>query len=92
MRLADLGLNDPTIARRLGLPRTTVRDIRAPRPKVGGSGHRCPHCGEPARRTELPAVDYCELLGLYLGDGHISSGARTDRLRISLDTNIPGFS
>jgi hypothetical protein len=29
--------------------------------------------------------DYAELLGLYLGDGFISRGARTFRLRITLD-------
>lgn len=32
------------------------------------------------------AADYCELLGLYLGDGHISELARTERLRIALDS------
>jgi hypothetical protein len=31
------------------------------------------------------AEDYCELLGLYLGDGCISPGARTERLRLALD-------
>jgi hypothetical protein len=36
-------------------------------------------------------ADYAELLGLYLGDGHITSVARTQRLRIFLDaryTNV----
>jgi hypothetical protein len=33
--------------------------------------------------------DYAELLGLYLGDGHISDGARTQRLRLSLDARYP---
>ena len=32
------------------------------------------------------AGEYAELLGLYLGDGHISLGARTQRLRLSLDS------
>jgi hypothetical protein len=30
-------------------------------------------------------ADYAELLGLYLGDGHITELARTERLRIFLD-------
>jgi hypothetical protein len=30
-------------------------------------------------------ADYAELLGLYLGDGHITALARTERLRIFLD-------
>ncbi len=35
--------------------------------------------------------DYAELLGLYLGDGHITSLARTQRLRLSLDSRYPGI-
>jgi hypothetical protein len=35
------------------------------------------------------AEDYAELLGLYLGDGHIARLARTERLRISLDARYP---
>ena len=33
--------------------------------------------------------DYSELLGLYLGDGCISDGPRTMRLRIALDLKYP---
>lgn len=35
--------------------------------------------------------DYAELLGLYLGDGCISKGERTFRLRICLDAKYPGI-
>ncbi len=35
--------------------------------------------------------DYAELLGLYLGDGHITELARTHRLRLFLDTRYPGI-
>lgn len=35
------------------------------------------------------AGDYAELLDLYLGDGHISPFARTERLRIHLDSRYP---
>ena len=35
------------------------------------------------------AGDYSELLGLYLGDGHISAGARSERLRLMLDAKYP---
>jgi hypothetical protein len=38
------------------------------------------------RPTRFDGGDYAELLGLYLGDGHIAQHARTQRLRISLDT------
>lgn len=35
------------------------------------------------------AADYAELLGLYLGDGHISPFERTERMRIHLDARYP---
>ena len=71
-----LGLNDCEISRRLGVPRTTVRDWRRPRYQ---RKHMvpCPRCGRLTRRIVLEAELYSELLGLYLGDGHISPLART---------------
>ena len=44
----------------------------------------CSRCGSGADRDRAPS-DYAELLGLYLGDGHIAPLARTQRLRIFLD-------
>jgi hypothetical protein len=41
------------------------------------------------RRLAFTAADYAELLGLYLGDGHISTTARTQMLRLSLDAKYP---
>jgi hypothetical protein len=35
--------------------------------------------------------DYAELLGLYLGDGHIVRTGRSDRLRLFLDTRYDGI-
>lgn len=35
--------------------------------------------------------DYAELLGLYLGDGHIVRTGRSDRLRLFLDTRYTGI-
>jgi hypothetical protein len=80
LALIAAGENDCEVARRLAVPRTTVRDWRRrPAPT------RCPRCWERARGISFNAADYAELLGLYLGDGHITSLARTHRLRISLD-------
>jgi hypothetical protein len=86
LELVAAGVNDCEIARRLGVPRTTVRDWRKPR-YVPKSSVRatCPRCGGRSRRIAYSASDYAELLGLCLGDGHISRLARTHRLRISLD-------
>jgi hypothetical protein len=88
--LAAAGVNDCEIARRLGIPRTTVRDWRNPRyvPKRTAPGP-CPRCWAPGPRLEFSLGDYAELLGIYLGDGHISAGPRAQRLRIFLDAAHP---
>jgi hypothetical protein len=88
LELIERGVNDCEIARRLGVPRTTIRDWRKPR-YVPKSTARCPRCGGRSRPIVLEPGDYAELLGLYLGDGHISQLARTQRLRISLDASLP---
>ncbi len=87
LRLIAAGVNDCEISRRLGVPRTTIRDWRKPRyaPKRP-SDSKCPRCGKRSRRIELEPTDYAELLGLYLGDGHIARLARTQRLRLCLDS------
>lgn len=87
--LIEAGVNDCAISRATEVPRTTVRDLRhryqrtgrRPRPRP-----TCPRCWRPARQLSFSSADYSELLGLYLGDGHISEGARTARLRIALDS------
>jgi hypothetical protein len=90
LALIAAGVNDCEIGRRLGLPRATVRDIRwaSARPDTR---LRCPRCWRPTTPVRFTADDYAELLGLYLGDGHISQGARTQRLRLSLDARYPGI-
>ena len=87
LSLAAEGVNDCEIARRLGVPRTTVRDWRKPRysPRSGRERGICPRCWRSAPPIVFTDDDYAELLGLYLGDGHITALARTERLRLSLD-------
>jgi hypothetical protein len=85
MELIAAGVNDSEIARRLGIPRTTVRDWRAPR-YVRREHETCWRCWRPTRPLTFTAPDYAELLGLYLGDGHVTQLARTERLRIFLDS------
>ncbi len=92
-RLIVAGINDCEISRRTGVPRGTVRDIRRPTYVPRGDRHReseaCPRCWRGARPMRLTPEDYSELLGFYLGDGYISEGARTQRLRIALDAKYP---
>jgi hypothetical protein len=84
LALVEQGVNDCEIARRLGIPRTTVRDWR--RPTYFANFDICPRCWLRLRPLAFSDADYAELLGLYLGDGHISTLARTQRLRIFLDS------
>jgi hypothetical protein len=89
LELAAQGVNDCEIARRLGVPRSTVRDWRRPaRPRAREIEH-CWRCWRVTTPVRFTAPDYAELLGLYLGDGHISRFARTERLRLHLDARYP---
>ena len=89
LRLVEQGVNDCEIARRLDIPRTTVRDWRKPRYVPRAPRAICPRCWRRASQMVFSDEDYAELLGLYLGDGHITPMARTERLRISLDAKYP---
>lgn len=91
LALIASGFNDCEVARRTGVPRATVRDWRKPRyvPKRRGARALCPRCWEPARPVWFSDSDYAELLGLYLGDGHIVRVGRAYRLRLFLDTAYP---
>lgn len=95
LRLAECGLNDCAISRLTGIPRCTVRDWRAGKvPRyVRSAAGSCRACGHPQHsfdRLSLPEYSY--LLGLYLGDGCITTHARgVHRLQISLDRAYPGI-
>ena len=84
------GYNDCQVARHLGLPRTTVRDWRRWEPSP--TDEICPRCWRASRKPiRFSPADYAELLGLYLGDGHIVKTGRSDRLRLFLDTRYTGI-
>jgi hypothetical protein len=93
MQLVGLGINDCEISRMTGVPRRTVMDWRRPTyvPRREVLLETCPRCWRDARPIRFTGEDYTELLGLYLGDGCISTGPRTERLRIALDTKYPGI-
>lgn len=87
LALIAQGLNDCEVARRLGISRRTVRDWRV----QGAAPARgiCLRCWRATSLVLFSAADYAELLGLYLGDGHISPFPRTERLRLMLDAKYP---
>jgi hypothetical protein len=87
MRLVHSGLNDCEVARRTGISRTTIRDWRRPRYQPRRAGRvPCPRCWLLSPQMSFAPDDYAELLGLYLGDGHIVRLARTWRFRLFLDS------
>lgn len=104
LRLADDGLNNSQISRQTGVSRASVREWRAGilphsfkrKPllygRPTGSGTSCLRCGAGEHRFDRLSTAYVYLLGLYLGDGCISKGARdVFRLRITLDVKYPGI-
>lgn len=88
--LAQAGENASEIARRLEIPRSTVRvwlSGSVPRSRLVPDA--CTDCGRKHRFSELPSA-YVYLLGMYLGDGCISAHPRgVYALRISLDVRYP---
>lgn len=93
LRLSDEeGLDAREVAARLGISPRTVRDwCRGKVPAHSRAGvSQCGSCGSSDHRFNELSRSYVHLLGLYLGDGTISSGARgVYRLRISLDRKYP---
>jgi hypothetical protein len=97
LELAGAGENAANIARRLGIPRTTVRDWlqgQLPRHVRDGIADTpdCTRCGHATHRYGELTEAYVYLLGLYLGDGWISRHrGEVYRLRIVLDARYPGI-
>jgi hypothetical protein len=93
LELAAEGLSTSEGARRVGIPRSTVRDWLAGRPPAAWhrGGTSCAGCGAVHDLDGLPpACVY--LLGMYLGDGCLSAHPRgVYKLRISLDSRYPGI-
>jgi Homeodomain-like domain len=89
--------SDCEIARETGIPRRTIRDWRTGRipdfdrvrRRPYRYAHGCLVCGDP---SNLPQGAYTYLLGLYLGDGSISTHRRqVFRLRIVCANAYPGL-
>lgn len=102
--LKAAGLNHCEISRRIAVSRPTIREWcsgnlpHSFQAKPLLCGHRmqpgptCERCGSDEHRFDGLSTAYAYLLGLYLGDGCISHGARdVFRLRIALDKKYPGI-
>ena len=78
----------------MGIPRPTVRDWLAGRvPEIAHrASESCEMCGGPDHHLDRLGERYSYLLGLYLGDGCLSSHPRgVFKLRITLDLAYPGI-
>jgi Homeodomain-like domain len=102
LRLAGQGLNNCEIARRTGVSRPTIREWAGGKlphsfeqksmlyGRPSDSARLCARCGAGEHRFNRFSTAYAYLLGMYLGDGHISRGRRdVFRLRIALDKKYP---
>ena len=96
LALRALGRSIPSIALECGLPRETVSswcrgrlsaDARYLR-DTGTRRPRCRHCGD-IEHGDPPASVYAYLLGIYLGDGCLTTVRRSVALRIVMDTAYP---
>ncbi len=83
--LSAEGLNPCQVARRTGIPRSTIRDWL----RSGAPGGKYGRTRALYDLDQLPRPAYAYLLGIYLGDGHISQLPRTFRLRVSMDSRYP---
>jgi hypothetical protein len=96
LRGVDAGLNDCELSRKVGVPRSTVREWRCNPEAVASRLRRQfsddTECQRRHNFEELPGADYSYLLGMYLGDGCVSAAPREVwRLRIVLDSRYPGI-
>jgi hypothetical protein len=81
------------ISRRIGVPRPTVRDWVAGRvPRRSRLENSCSQCGGAIHDLAALPIDYVYLLGLYLGDGCLSTHPRgVYKLRLALDAKYPAI-
>jgi len=93
LSLWESGLNKSQIARKIGIPRETVRDC-VNKFKTLRDLEEYLHREQKLhwtvrRKSQEFRVNYAYMLGVYLGDGYIATHPRTYRLRISLDKKYP---
>ncbi|MFB7189112.1 helix-turn-helix domain-containing protein [Streptomyces sp. NPDC056230] len=92
LALLAQGFSQNSVSKQTGISRTTIRSWRT-RIEPLGRNHAsaCPRCCDLPRDPENPAA-YAYLLGLYLGDGCISSARRgVYFLRIACADAWPGL-
>lgn len=91
LALHSRGSSSYAIARELSVPRATVANwCTGGAPRRPSTSNRCRACR--GRRHELPpAESYAYLLGVYLGDGYLTTPGRAVWLCVAMDAAYPGI-
>ena len=92
LELSGSGSSATEVAKALGCSRSAVRAwVSGVTPRSAVERSSCSVCGGPEHRPADVAAAYVYLLGMYLGDGCVSTHPRgVHRLRITLDARYPG--
>lgn len=89
-RLVETNHSDGEIAELTGIPRRTISDWRRGKNQILPRSESAHRCIQEHDYSGLPFAPYAYLLGLYLGDGCLSSAARgVWQIRITLDSVYP---
>src|SRR4051794_18017521 len=91
LELHGAGLPATVVGRQLGVGPQTVRRWARGGARAAIRASACEECGGTHAFTALPGEAYAYLLGVYLGDGHISHQRRSHLLRVSCDVAYPGI-
>src|SRR4051812_8418635 len=91
LELHASGLPATEVGRALGVGAQTVRQWSRGGTRASLRARACQRCGALHDFASLPAAAYAYLLGVYLGDGHVSRQRRSFLLRISCDVAYPGI-
>jgi hypothetical protein len=87
LRLVQRGHSLNAVSKQLGMSRAAIRSWRHPPEPLRWRSQLCVCSGHPPGEQAA----YAYLLGLYLGDGCISRGARAHALRIACSDAWPGL-
>ncbi|WP_326595549.1 transcriptional regulator [Streptomyces brevispora] len=92
LALLGQGFSQNSVSKQTGISRAAIRSwLKRIEPLAYNRGAECPRCGDTPRPPDDPAA-YAYLLGLYLGDGCISSNRRSVySLRIACADAWPGL-
>ncbi|OLM31050.1 hypothetical protein Ae717Ps2_1945 [Pseudonocardia sp. Ae717_Ps2] len=85
------GMPVRSVAAAVGVPERTVRHWCTGTRRTGDPRRTRARCFRCAPGIDVPVADYAYLLGMYLGDGHLTAAQRTHCLWIYCGDDWPGI-